>query len=59
MREGVKKKVSWHYVWKNNYLSFEGTKLTKDWQPLEEYGIRNKVTLTFTKRFRDKIKIKY
>lgn len=55
-RKGIKKRISWKYVWKSNWLSYEGTRLTDDNAKLHQYGIRNKSTLKFVKKYRDKQK---
>ncbi|KAK3851158.1 hypothetical protein Pcinc_042171 [Petrolisthes cinctipes] len=55
-RQGIKKRISWKYVWKSNWLSYEGTRLTDDNAKLHQYGIRNKSTLRFVKKYRDKQK---
>lgn len=53
-REGGPNVVSWKYVWKTYWLSFEGQKLTEDHQPLMYYGIQSKDEVTFVKRLRRK-----
>ncbi|CAB0013431.1 unnamed protein product [Nesidiocoris tenuis] len=53
-REGVKKKISWRYVWRTNHLAFEGQILDDDSALLVDVGIRNKCDLRFVKRRREK-----
>ncbi|BES99301.1 Hypothetical proteinall nuclear ribonucleoprotein 25kDa (U11 U12) [Nesidiocoris tenuis] len=53
-REGVKKKISWRYVWRTNHLAFEGQILDDDSASLVDVGIRNKCDLRFVKRRREK-----
>ncbi|XP_068219444.1 U11/U12 small nuclear ribonucleoprotein 25 kDa protein-like [Palaemon carinicauda] len=56
-RKGLKKKISWRYIWKTNWLCFDKEKLINDNCKLLEYGIRNKSTLTFLKKRRDKQRV--
>ncbi|KAJ8683027.1 hypothetical protein QAD02_018819 [Eretmocerus hayati] len=53
-RENIKKKISWKHVWKRHYLSFDGVKLTDDNDKIHEYGIRNKATIKYVKKRREK-----
>ncbi|KAK7794228.1 hypothetical protein R5R35_012548 [Gryllus longicercus] len=53
-RERSTVKISWRYVWKTNYLCFEGQKLKDDLSLLEKYGIHNKSCVSFVKRLREK-----
>ncbi|XP_014671973.1 PREDICTED: U11/U12 small nuclear ribonucleoprotein 25 kDa protein-like [Priapulus caudatus] len=48
------KHISWRYVWRTYWLTFEGQKLNDDKKPLKEYGIRNRDELTFIKRLRQR-----
>lgn len=43
-------KISWRYVWKNNYLEHNGTLLIDDNRQLSTYGIENKSILKFVKK---------
>ncbi|KPJ07127.1 U11/U12 small nuclear ribonucleoprotein 25 kDa protein [Papilio machaon] len=54
-RTGSKVKISWKYIWKTYNLSFDGIILDSNANPIEDYGVTNKTTLTFKKR-RKKIK---
>ncbi|XP_073968865.1 U11/U12 small nuclear ribonucleoprotein 25 kDa protein-like isoform X1 [Rhodnius prolixus] len=58
-RQGETRCLSWRYVWRNNYLSYNGHLLDNDSTALSEYGICNKVKLHFVKRFRTKSSIKH
>ncbi|XP_068621096.1 U11/U12 small nuclear ribonucleoprotein 25 kDa protein [Battus philenor] len=51
-RTGSKVKISWKYIWKTYNLSFDGIILDNNRNPIEDYGVTNKVILTFTKRRR-------
>ncbi|XP_047117893.1 U11/U12 small nuclear ribonucleoprotein 25 kDa protein-like [Schistocerca piceifrons] len=53
-REKIYTKISWRYVWKNNWLYFEGQKLKSDSDLLEDLGIWNKCHVSFIKRLREK-----
>ncbi|ELU11180.1 hypothetical protein CAPTEDRAFT_157309 [Capitella teleta] len=44
--------ISWRYVWKRNWLYFNGQKLTEDKTLLKDYGIFNSSEVTFIKRLR-------
>lgn len=48
------KKVSWRYVWRTYWLTFEGQKLTEESRLLKDYGIRNRDEVTFIKRLHQK-----
>lgn len=56
-RKGLKKRISWRYIWKTYWLCFDREKLTNDNCKLLEYGIRNKSTLTFLKKRRERQRI--
>lgn len=56
-RKGLKKKISWRYIWKTYWLCFDKEKLTNNNCKLLEYGIRNKSSLTFLKKRRDRQRI--
>uniref|UniRef100_A0A224XZL6 SNRNP25 ubiquitin-like domain-containing protein n=1 Tax=Panstrongylus lignarius TaxID=156445 RepID=A0A224XZL6_9HEMI len=58
-RQGDSRCLSWRYVWRNNYLSFNGQPLDNDYSALSDYGICNKGKLDFVKRFRTKSSIKH
>ncbi|XP_026314524.1 U11/U12 small nuclear ribonucleoprotein 25 kDa protein-like [Hyposmocoma kahamanoa] len=45
-----KVKISWKYIWKTYDLNYEGLILDCDHRSIDEYGVTNKVTLTFKKR---------
>ncbi|XP_071528332.1 uncharacterized protein [Panulirus ornatus] len=53
-RKGAKNKISWRYIWKTYWLCYNGEKLTDDNTRLLEFGIRNKSTLTFVKKYRER-----
>lgn len=53
-REKSSVKISWKYVWKTNFLCYEGQKLKDNSTLLEKYGIHNKSCVTFIKRLREK-----
>ncbi|KAM3958070.1 U11/U12 small nuclear ribonucleoprotein 25 kDa protein-like [Aphomia sociella] len=56
-RIGNKVKISWKYIWKTYDLSFDGLILDNNCSPIENYGVTNKVTLTFKKRKKKKNKL--
>ncbi|XP_042231388.1 U11/U12 small nuclear ribonucleoprotein 25 kDa protein-like isoform X1 [Homarus americanus] len=56
-RRGVKKKISWRYIWKTYWLCYNGEKLTDDNSKLLEFEIRNKSVLTFVKKYRERQQI--
>ncbi|XP_063618166.1 U11/U12 small nuclear ribonucleoprotein 25 kDa protein-like [Cydia splendana] len=49
-RTGSKVKISWKYIWKTYNLCFDSLVLDNDNSTIEDYGVTNKVTLTFKKR---------
>ncbi|XP_077493717.1 U11/U12 small nuclear ribonucleoprotein 25 kDa protein-like [Amblyomma americanum] len=53
-RKGVKRVLSWKYVWKTYWLSFEGELLRDDKAFLRDFGIRNNSQLLFVKRLRER-----
>uniref|UniRef100_A0A023G4T7 Ubiquitin-like domain-containing protein n=1 Tax=Amblyomma triste TaxID=251400 RepID=A0A023G4T7_AMBTT len=53
-RKGVKRVLSWKYVWKTYWLSFEGELLRDDKALLRDFGIRNNSQLSFVKRLRER-----
>lgn len=55
-RKGVKKKINWKYIWKAYWLCYEGEKLADDRKKLLELGVKNKSSLTFIKRLRERNK---
>ncbi|XP_011161842.1 U11/U12 small nuclear ribonucleoprotein 25 kDa protein [Solenopsis invicta] len=57
-RENVRKKISWKRIWKKYHLCFEDIRLSNDNENIKAYGIANKVELHFTKRRREKNKLK-
>ncbi|CAG5128363.1 unnamed protein product [Candidula unifasciata] len=54
MRTGGSTHISWRYIWKRYWLSFNGEKLADDNKKLKSYGIRNRDSVTFIKRLREK-----
>ncbi|KAL1425251.1 hypothetical protein MTO96_019400 [Rhipicephalus appendiculatus] len=53
-RKGVKRVLSWKYVWKTFWLSFDGELLKDDKALLRDFGIRNNSQLTFVKRLHER-----
>lgn len=53
-RKGVKRLISWRYIWKTYWLCFEGQRLDQDKVLLRDIGIRNNSELTFLKRLRER-----
>lgn len=53
-RKGVKRVLSWKYVWKTYWLSFDGELLKEDKALLRDFGIRNNSQLTFVKRLQER-----
>ncbi|XP_071950572.1 U11/U12 small nuclear ribonucleoprotein 25 kDa protein-like [Antedon mediterranea] len=53
-REGLKKFISWRYIWRTYWLSFGGQNLTQDNKLIKDYGIKNKDPITFVKRLKNK-----
>uniref|UniRef100_L7M6D3 SNRNP25 ubiquitin-like domain-containing protein n=1 Tax=Rhipicephalus pulchellus TaxID=72859 RepID=L7M6D3_RHIPC len=53
-RKGVKRVLSWKYVWKTYWLSFDGELLKEDKALLRDFGIRNNSQLTFVKRLHER-----
>ncbi|CAG4976173.1 unnamed protein product [Parnassius apollo] len=51
-RTGIKVKISWKYIWKTYDLNFDGIILDNNNSFIEDYGVTNKVTLSFKKRRR-------
>lgn len=49
-----KVKISWKYIWKTYDLNYDGIILDCDHTSIDEYGVTNKVTLTFKKRRKKK-----
>lgn len=54
LMENATEHISWKYVWKSYWLSFDGTKLTDDNKRLKDYGLYNRAEVTFVKRLRSK-----
>ncbi|KAK2707821.1 hypothetical protein QYM36_015491 [Artemia franciscana] len=52
-RTGLKRKISWRYIWKTYWLSFEKTKLRIDESLLSDYGLYNKCEVSFVRRLRE------
>lgn len=53
-RKGVKRVVSWRYIWRTYWLSFEGQPLNQDRMLLRDLGIHNNGELCFVKRRRER-----
>lgn len=53
-RRGVKRVLSWKYVWKTYWLSFDGEFLKDDKALLRDFGIRNNSQLSFVKKLRER-----
>uniref|UniRef100_A0A1E1WYM7 Putative cytochrome c oxidase subunit cox19 n=1 Tax=Amblyomma aureolatum TaxID=187763 RepID=A0A1E1WYM7_9ACAR len=53
-RKGVKRVLSWKYVWRTYWLSFEGELLKDDNALLRDFSIRNNSQLSFVKRLRER-----
>ncbi|XP_045459188.1 U11/U12 small nuclear ribonucleoprotein 25 kDa protein-like [Melitaea cinxia] len=49
-RIGNKVKISWKYIWKTYNLNFDSLILDDDNSNIANYGVTNKVTLTFKKK---------
>ncbi|XP_028172006.1 U11/U12 small nuclear ribonucleoprotein 25 kDa protein-like [Ostrinia furnacalis] len=49
-----KVKISWKYIWKTYDLNYDGIILDSDYSHIDDYGVCNKVTLTFKKRKKKK-----
>ncbi|XP_028036052.1 U11/U12 small nuclear ribonucleoprotein 25 kDa protein [Bombyx mandarina] len=49
-RTGLKVKISWKYIWKTYHLAYDSLILDNDDQCIEDYGVCNKVVLTFKKK---------
>ncbi|GFO12052.1 U11/u12 small nuclear ribonucleoprotein 25 kda protein-like [Plakobranchus ocellatus] len=54
MRTGGSTHISWRYIWKRYWLSFNGEKLTDNNKKLKSYGMRNRDSVTFVKRLRER-----
>lgn len=48
-REGLKKCISWKYVWKTYWLCFNGEKLKDDKKTLQDYNLFHHCNITFVK----------
>ncbi|CAG9134722.1 unnamed protein product [Plutella xylostella] len=53
-RINSKVKISWKYIWKTYDLNYEGVILDSDLCKIDDYGVTNKVTLTFKKKRKKK-----
>ncbi|KAJ8729156.1 hypothetical protein PYW08_000737 [Mythimna loreyi] len=49
-RAGNTTKISWKYIWKTYTLNFDSITLDDDNAPIQNYGVTNKVTLSFKKK---------
>ncbi|CAH0726194.1 unnamed protein product, partial [Brenthis ino] len=49
-RTGNKVKISWRYIWKTYNLNFDSLSLDNDESNISDYGVTNKVTLSFKKK---------
>ncbi|KAI8515518.1 U11/U12 small nuclear ribonucleoprotein [Branchiostoma belcheri] len=54
-REGGTTQISWRYIWRTYWLTFDGEKLSQNNKKLKDYGIRNRAELRFMKRLRSKV----
>ncbi|XP_019635137.1 PREDICTED: U11/U12 small nuclear ribonucleoprotein 25 kDa protein-like [Branchiostoma belcheri] len=54
-REGGTTQISWRYIWRTYWLTFDGEKLSQNNKKLKDYGIRNRAELRFIKRLRSKV----
>ncbi|OWR41566.1 U11/U12 small nuclear ribonucleoprotein [Danaus plexippus plexippus] len=48
-RMGNRVKISWRYIWKTYSLNYDSLTLDKDDSKITDYGVTNKVILTFKK----------
>ncbi|XP_063884383.1 U11/U12 small nuclear ribonucleoprotein 25 kDa protein-like [Scylla paramamosain] len=53
-RQGVRKTVSWKYIWRNYWLALDGESLKNDNGRLLDVGVRHKSSLSFLKRHRER-----
>jgi len=53
-REHGNPDISWRYVWRTYWLSYDGTRLTDNHKKLRDYSIRNKDEVVFVKRLHGK-----
>lgn len=53
-RQGVRKTVSWKYIWRNYWLTLDGECLKNDNGRLLDVGVRHKSCLSFLKRHRER-----
>lgn len=53
-RTGNKVKISWRYIWKTYNLNFDSLTLDDDESNISDYGVTNKVTLSFKKKRKSK-----
>lgn len=49
-RSGIKTKISWRYIWKTYILNYDSLLLDNDNALIQDYGVTNKVTLSFKKK---------
>ncbi|XP_026289777.1 U11/U12 small nuclear ribonucleoprotein 25 kDa protein isoform X1 [Frankliniella occidentalis] len=56
MRQKNNVKLSWRYIWRSHWLSFEGQPLKEDGKPLSYYNIQNRCRVTFVKKLRERRK---
>ncbi|KAH9496705.1 U11/U12 small nuclear ribonucleoprotein [Bulinus truncatus] len=54
IRTGGSTHISWRYIWKRYWLCFNGEKLADDNRKLKSYGIRNRDSVSFMKKLREK-----
>ncbi|CAB3230416.1 unnamed protein product [Arctia plantaginis] len=54
-RAGIKAKISWKYIWSTYSLNYDSTILDDNDACIQDYGVTNRVTLTF-KRKKGKVK---
>ncbi|XP_075992724.1 U11/U12 small nuclear ribonucleoprotein 25 kDa protein [Anticarsia gemmatalis] len=51
-RAGINVNISWKYIWRTYSLNYDSTVLDNDEACIQDYGVTNKVTLTFKKKKR-------
>ncbi|XP_037094027.1 U11/U12 small nuclear ribonucleoprotein 25 kDa protein-like [Pollicipes pollicipes] len=53
-RQCRRRLISWRYVWRTNWLCFEGRQLTDDNARLADFGLTNRAEVRFVPRIRAK-----
>lgn len=51
-RAGIRVKISWKYIWKTYSLNYDSIALDNNDSCIQDYGVKNKVVLTFKKKNR-------